>query len=74
MLWVPQNVFNVVNKKQHCLLIHLWFLLVFLILNNDLGKEMEEVAQSDDLSCNVPAVAEENHDKPHSVQSVLAKK
>jgi len=47
---------------------------VFLILNNDLGKEMEEVAQSDDLSCNVPAVAEENHDKPHSVQSVLAKK
>jgi len=32
---------------------------VFLILNNDLAKEMEEVAQSDVLSCNVPAVAEE---------------
>jgi hypothetical protein len=66
--------FYVMNKKQLCLLIYLWYLLVFLILNNDLGKEMEEVAQSDDLSSNVPATAEENHDKPQPVQSVLAKK
>jgi len=39
-----------------------------------MGKEMEEVAQSDVLPCNVPAGPDENHDKPHSVQSVLAKK
>lgn len=47
---------------------------MFLILNNDLGKEMEEVAQSNVLSWNVPAAAVENHDKPQPVQSVLAKK
>jgi hypothetical protein len=52
----------------------LWFILVFLILNNDLGKEKEEVAQSDVLSCNVPAAAEENHEKPRPMQSVLARK
>jgi hypothetical protein len=60
--------FYVANKKQLYLLIHLWFLLVFLILNNDLGKEMEEVAQSNVLSWNVPAAAAENHDKPQPVQ------
>jgi hypothetical protein len=59
--------FYVVNKKQLCLLIYLWFLLVFLILNNDLGKEMEEVAQSNVLSWNVPAASVENHDKPQPV-------
>jgi hypothetical protein len=47
---------------------------MFLILNNDLGKEMEEVAQSNVLSWNVPAAAAENHDKPQPVWSVLAKK
>jgi hypothetical protein len=40
---------------------------VFLILNNDLGKKMEEVAQSDVLSCNVPVAAEENHYKPQPI-------
>jgi len=58
--------FYVVNKKQLCLLIYLWFLLMFLILNNDLGKEKEEVVQSDVLSC--------NHEKTRPIQSVLARK
>jgi hypothetical protein len=65
---------QIVNKKQHSLLIYLWFRLVFLLLNNDPGREVEKVAKSDVLSCNVPSAAEGIHEKSQPIRPVRTKK